>query len=221
MFLHCQKGCHRRGRRYSDGVLAFEGALASREGSSNTAHRVAAPPGMEKAYHEMVALVADFGQAPTLEFYDDLHGVGGLFIPDEWVIAIGVKDIEDIADSVLSARSVEVTRIATELSPRIGHSPNAVRNLMIAAGMGRCAAHELGHAVIFKGWINPFAPDGEAGADYYAGRFDAARGADRRLGEMFFRAIGCIGPTCDHPAPETRSKAYLVGYREQQQRAGR
>ncbi len=219
MYLHCKKGCHRQGRRYPGGILAFESTFTKSGGATSTAHRVAAPPGMETAYHQMVALLPDFGRAPSLEFYDDLHGVGGLFMPADWAIAIGVKDIEGIADSVLNTRRSELTRIVVELFPSTWNLPRTVRNLTIAAGMGRCAAHELGHAVIYKGWNNPFAPDQEAGADYYAGRFDAARRADLRLGEMFFRAIGCTGPTCDHPTPDIRSRAYVMGYRDQSQRA--
>lgn len=218
MFLHCPKGCHRRGQRLPGGVLAFQSGSAKGSGMSGTARLVAIPHGIETAYAEMVRLLENFGRAPSLEFYDYLHGVGGLFIPDDWVIAIGVKDIEDVADAVLSTRREEVSRIMNELSPGRGNAPNFVRKLLIASGMGRCVAHELGHAVIFRGWHHPFDPDGEAGADYYAGKFDAARGADWRLGEMFFRAIGCTGPTCDHPTPDGRSNAYLVGYREQSRR---
>jgi hypothetical protein len=219
MFLYCPKGCCRQSRRHGADALAFETVGAWGESSAATARRVATPPEMQKAYSAMASKLRDFGRPPTLEFYDDLHGVGGLFIPGDWVIAIGRKDMADIVERVLSTRWAEVARVAQEVAAAKGFAITDVRKVMLGAAMGRCIAHELGHAAIHRGWHNPFAPDGEAGADYYAGRLDAARGNDWRLGEMFFRAIGCVGPSCSHPSPQGRSNAYVTGYREQTQRA--
>lgn len=73
-------------------------------------------------------------------------------------------------------------------------------------------AHELGHAAIYRGAHNPYAPDGEAGADYYAGRLDAHRNMNTELGAMFFFSIGCIGDSCTHPEPNVRAAAYRRGY---------
>lgn len=217
--MNCIKCCQRPAWHLSDGRLAFQSPRARGVAPADSAGRVDAPPGMLEAYADMVSRVPDLGQPPSLEFYDDLHGVGGLFIADAWTIAIGIRDIEDITTVVLSEHFAEVAQITNELSPGRGDSPATVWSVMKAAGMGRCVAHELGHAVIFRGWSNPFAPDQEAGADYYAGRFDAARGADWRLGEMFFHAIGCVGTSCRHPSPDGRSHAYIRGYRQQSPRA--
>jgi hypothetical protein len=73
-------------------------------------------------------------------------------------------------------------------------------------------AHELGHALIFTGAANPCAPDGEAGADYYAGKFDAAGGRSPDLGALFFWSIGCAGDFCDHPSPDIRAAACRAGF---------
>jgi hypothetical protein len=80
-------------------------------------------------------------------------------------------------------------------------------------------AHELGHAMIAQGWRNPFFPDAEAGADYYAGKLDAARRHDWRIGSLIFQHIGCVGRTCAHPTPAARRDAYQRGYGEQQRAA--
>jgi len=160
----------------------------------------------------MVAKVRALGTPPALEVYDDLHGVGGLFIPAHWVIAVGLKDITDVSDQILATRRDEVAFISNDLARTRGLRVDDLRRLLTVSGLVRCIAHELGHALIYRGWVNPFALDGEAGADYYAGQIDASRGTDWRLGEMFFRAIGCRGPTCDHPSPEGRSNAYVTGY---------
>ena len=218
MRLPCQKGCQRRTGRYGKS-LAFELANAYGQNTTGTANRVAAPPAMADAYAAMIAKVPTLGVAPTIEFYDSLHGVGGLFIPGEWVIAIGVQDIEEIADRVLANQWSEVAEIATELARSRGLSTADTRRVMIAAGLGRCIAHELGHALIQRGWYHPFGRDAEAGADYFAGKLDAARGNDARLGELFFREIGCTGASCDHPSPDGRATAYLTGYVEQQRAA--
>ncbi|HVY31038.1 MAG TPA: hypothetical protein VHB79_30995 [Polyangiaceae bacterium] len=219
MHISCPKGCTRRAWRIAPHVLAIEPAGLMRRGSASRATRIATPHGIGDAYAQMVSKVRHLGTAPALEVYDDLHGVGGLFIPDNWVIAVGLKDIADISDRILSTRHDDVAAIARDLARTKGPRVDDLRGLLIVSGMVRCVGHELGHALIHRGWVNPFSPDGEAGADYYAGQIDAARGTDWRLGEMFFRAIGCRGPTCSHPSPENRSTAYMTGYENMRFRA--
>jgi len=90
--------------------------------------------------------------------------------------------------------------------------PGTLFAFAIDVATRRCIAHELGHAMISRGASNPYAPDDEAGADYYAGGFDAARNKNRDLGELFFHAIGCVGSSCTHPAPDVRAAAYRAGY---------
>lgn len=170
---------------------------------------------MGQAYADMVSKVRIRFSAPQLEFYDDLRGVGGLFIADAWSIAVGQKDIEAIVDRLLATRYKDVAQVVYQLGQAKGVNVSAVRTVLLDSAMARCIAHELGHALIHVGCHNPYAPDGEAGADYYAGRLDAARGIDWQLGEMFFRAIGCVGPTCTHPSPQGRSSAYCDGFNEQ------
>jgi len=194
--------------------LLFEATVANGWPAQKVANRVSTPFGMANAYTDMVSKIPGFSP-PTLEFYDDLHGVGGLFLADQWVIAIGVRDMEEIADHVFATRWAEVVQIVAQLAREQGMVVRDVRQVMIGMGMERCISHELGHSLISCGWHNPFAPDQEAGADFYAGKLDAARGQSWRLGEMIFRAIGCTGPTCDHPTPDGRSQAYVAGYNEQ------
>lgn len=206
----CPKGCRQHARRVGTSL-----ALHEASGRGTTAVRVATRPSMTAAYAQMLAQIPSLRPAPALEFYDDLHGVGGLFIPTAWVIAVGVKDMERLVDNLLATRHDEVVAIAHELAQASGTRPSSVRELLIGAAMGRCMSHELGHALIFRGWPNPYRPDEEAGADYYAGKLDAARGRDWRIGALFFAEIGCIGPTCTHPTPHERRNAYTYGYNEQ------
>lgn len=215
MYGECSRGCLRHSVRVSRTSLAFDAVAGRSARGQKTANRIATPSFAAHAYAEMVRQLRNFGRAPVLEFYETLHGVGGLFIADQWVIAVGLRDIQEIADRVLSNHWYEVAKIAQSLAARQNSVVKDVRSVMIGAGIGRCIAHELGHAVLYRGWRNPFHPDEEAGADYYAGRLDAARGTNWQLGEMFFRAIGCVGPTCNHPTPADRSNAYVTGYEEQ------
>jgi hypothetical protein len=149
---------------------------------------------------------------PAVEFYSDLHDVGGMFSSNDWVILVGVGDMLRIASKVLASwyRAAEAVCMAVNRGQRPSR-PTLLQFVMGAATV-RCMAHELGHALIASGMVNPYAPDPEAGADYYAGRLDAARGRNRQLGEMFFWSIGCIGPSCTHPRPDVRAGAYAAGY---------
>ncbi|MFY0584344.1 hypothetical protein ACN28S_67565 [Cystobacter fuscus] len=213
------KGCHRSTRRFANGALFFEAAGTHSVPATRTSTRIATPAPMEEAYTEMLTRVPNLRPAPTLEFYDDLHGFGGLFMAEPWVVAVGQKDIETIADQLLSTRHLEVARVARELGAARNVNVTSIRTVLLGSAMARCIAHELGHAMLYCGFHNPYAPDEEAGADYYAGRLDASRRIDWRLGEMFFRSIGCVGPTCTHPTPANRSSAYVTGYNEQYSKA--
>jgi hypothetical protein len=162
----------------------------------------------------MAALTSLSQAPPVLEFYDDLHGAGGMFIPADWAILVGVADMRRIAADVVR---VSGHRVAEIMAGSTGRRPTAqeVLGFTAEAATRRCMAHELGHALLSRGANNPYAPDDEAGADYYAGRLDAARDKNLEFGEMFFHAIGCVGPTCDHPPPDMRAAAYRAGYLDQ------
>ncbi len=207
-YLACPKGCVRHAVRHASG-LAF--AVA---GQQKSARRVAIPPEARAEYDAMVARTPLHANPPLLEFYDDLHGVGGMFIPAAWAIIIGMKDQEDIAARVRQNWPNDLALVFREVNGRapVGHE---LVSFTFQAAVGRCMAHELGHALIRSGSVNPYAPDEEAGADYYAGRFDAAFGRNRKVGAMFFYSIGCVGPSCTHPAPATRAGAHAAGFAAQ------
>jgi hypothetical protein len=208
-----QKGCLRRvtrcARRASLHALAF---VAGGVGGTSVAVRAAPPNGIENEYAQMIASTPLRASPPALEFYEDLHGVGGLFDAQNWAILVGIRDMCEIAASVISRWPKEVATLY--LSGRPGFWPTAIALSTFAfdAAVRRCVAHELGHALRSWGASNPYAPDDEAGADYYAGRLDAACGRSRDLGEMFFYAIGCVGESCDHPSPPNRAAAYGAGF---------
>jgi hypothetical protein len=219
MYAPCARGCRRSTRRERGNALAFEMASASGQRTTGVARRIPVPKEIVQAYTDMVSRVPDLARPPELEFYDDLHGVGGLFIADHWVIAVGQADMERIVENLIATQPASVARVVQDTAAAQGAPINSVRKVLLGGVMGRCIAHELGHALIFRGYVNPYAPDEEAGADYYAGRLDAARGKGGRLGEMFFRAIGCVGPSCHHPSPQGRVVAYSSGYHAQRQSA--
>jgi hypothetical protein len=213
MRLQCPKGCERIVARLHDGSARFYGVRAPGFIEAKDSHRVRPPTGIAEEYTAMVALTSLARQPPVLEFYDDLHDVGGIFTGTDWAILVGVGDMQRIASRVLAhgyrhAERAYMTRYRGILRP----GQQAVFNFVVQAATARCMAHELGHAIIRTGAANPFTPDDEAGADYYAGRLDAARGRDRALGEMFFWSIGCTGPSCNHPSPDMRAAAYRAGY---------
>lgn len=142
-----------------------------------------------------------------------------MFVPGSDAILIGIQDQRDIAARVISQWPVELTEIYIQSNHGRRPSPQQLLDFALKAAIRRCMAHEIGHALLHAGYPNPFAPDEEAGADYYAGKFDAARNLRQDLGEMFFFSIGCVGPTCDHPAPHARAHAYRAGYEDQKRAA--
>lgn len=213
--VSCPKGCLRHVSRPRTGTVAFYGLNAVGELDALAATRVSMRAAMAAEYEDMVSRTRLGRPPPTLEFYDDLHGVGGLFIGDQWAILIGERDMERIARNVIRQWPQHVARLYMNGNGGQRGTPQAVLAFAVTAATRRCIAHELGHALIYRGGANPYHPDAEAGADYYAGRLDAARGRHRLLGEMFFYSIGCIGDSCTHPSPPNRAAAYGAGYQQQ------
>jgi hypothetical protein len=214
-YLTCPKGCLRPVSRFHNGALSFQGFGPSGV-QLNESRRVSVPAAMRADYQRMIACTGFSSNPPVLEFHDDLHDVGGIFDAQHWAIFVGIKDMQRFAAEVLRRWSTRVAEIWA-----MGHAGAKLDSagLFVFAtevAMRRCIAHELGHAIIFRGARNPYAPDGEAGADYYAGRLDAARGYNAELGAMFFHVIGCVGPSCTHPDPDSRAAAYQAGYVRQQ-----
>jgi hypothetical protein len=211
MFLQCTTGCQQRVARFHDGRVAFHGVGVHGFADQKSAARVAAPQGLAEEYAAMIRRTALHANPPSLEFYDDLQDVGGMFVGIEWLILIGVRDMLRLAGKVLRQWSPQVAAI---YGARTGIHPTAegLHAIAVRTVAVRCMAHELGHALIFAGAANPCEPDGEAGADYYAGRFDAAGGRSPQLGALLFWSIGCAGDVCDHPSPNIRAAAYRAGF---------
>ncbi len=209
----CQKGCSRWVARSRIGA-AFHGAGPFGMAETLTAVRVAAPSAIADEYVATVSATALASNQPTLEFYDTLHGVGGIFSGPDWAILVGVKDMQDIAASVLASWPQDLITLFVA-GRGVWPTAAALSRFAFEAAVRRCIAHELGHALIYRGAENPFEPDDEAGADFYAGRLDAALGRTCELGQMFFWSIGCRGPSCTHPSPDVRAAAYAAGYEQQ------
>jgi hypothetical protein len=174
---------------------------------------------MLEEYRALVRATSMRDSPPALEFYDDLHGVGGMFVVDDWMIMIGVRDMQNVAADLLQRWRKQLTDLYM-----VGHggqwpTPAELHAFAVEVATRRCMAHEIGHALISSGAPNPYKPDEEAGADYYAGRLDAIRGNDKSLGMMFFFSIGCVGVSCAHPTPNDRAAAYTAGYDEQKRAA--
>jgi hypothetical protein len=214
--MYCPKGCERAIARFQNGAMTFQGVSdAYGFSEQRVSSQVAAPNGMAGEYAAMTRLTPMAQHPPTLEFYNDLHDVGGIFSGADWVIMVGVADMQRIANKVLAEWAGPAEQVYMAHNRGMRPNPQALFHFVKQAATVRCMAHELGHALIFTGLGNPYWPDGEAGADYCAGRLDAARGRSRDLGQMFFWSIGCVGPSCDHPTPDARASAYVAGFDEQ------
>lgn len=205
---HCLKGCNsRRLHRLNEHRLAL---LSDQASERTIANRVGMSLELSREYAAQVAHTS-LKPPPTFELYDNLRGVGGLFIGDQWAIVVGVDDMRQIAAAMLQnwGRRLHALCLA-----ETGRWPQAtdLNNWLVWEATKRCIAHELGHALIFSGANNPYYADHEAGADYYAGRLGAARGHSLEIGKMFFEAIGCVGDFCIHPDPASRAAAYERGY---------
>lgn len=209
--LTCRKGCTRPVSRYTNGVIGFTGPSAYGAPERKHATAIVVPSTMRADFDDMVCRTSLCTRPPSLEFFDDLHGVGGMFVPGDWAILVGIKDQRAIAATVVSSWPQQVAAIYAQSAGR-WPTPTELSRFALDAAIRRCMAHEIGHALIVSGYPNRYQPDEEAGADYYAGEFDAVRGKNRALGEMFFFSIGCTGPSCTHPAPTVRAAAYRAGY---------
>lgn len=214
-FLYCGRG-NLVASLGPDGPALFELTVPHRHRRS--ARQVPAIPAFERAYREMADAVASV-RVPRLKFYDDLHDMGGLFVAADWVICLGIADMYRIADGVIASNRLLVEREVRKMATRAGVPTPDLRNVVFGAAAGRCLGHELGHALLSLGYSNPYDPDEEAGADYYAGKFDSVRGKSPELGAAFFAEIGCTGSRCTHPAPLKRAQAYLRGHRDQSRNA--
>jgi hypothetical protein len=210
MFLNCAKGRQRGITKLHNGI-AFHRVGAHGFAEQRSAIRVADPPGTADEYATMIQRTPLRDHPPGLEFYDDLEDVGGMFVGPDWVIMLGLGDMQRLTCKVLRQWSPQVAAI---YRARSGAPPSAEALYAFAAHSVtlRCLAHELGHALIVAGAANPFAPDGEAGADYYAGRFDAEMGRSPELGALFFLSVGCTGHACNHPSPSIRATAHRAGF---------
>jgi hypothetical protein len=210
MFLNCAKGGHRHLTKFPDGV-SFHGVGTHGLAEQRSAFRVPAPPATADEYAAMIQRTPLRDHPPGLEFYDDLDNVGGMFVGPDWVIMLGLADMQRLTCKVLTQWSPQVAAIYRS---RSGATPNAhaLYAFAVHSATLRCLAHELGHALITAGSPNPFAPDGEAGADFYAGRFDAEMGRSPELGALFFLSIGCTGGSCHHPSPSIRATAHRAGF---------
>src|SRR5688572_15670846 len=109
-----------------------------------TAQRVTTPAALAAAYKEMVGHVHGLRRPPKLEFYNSLHGVGGLFIADQGVIAVGMEDGEAITDDLLSRYPEELAALARELAREKGIKNPDIRQVVLGGVLGRITAHELG-----------------------------------------------------------------------------
>lgn len=210
---YCNKGCVRSIARRPGGRMAFL-ETASGFPLNAQATKLVVPPEVAEDFATMVSLTHLAKHPPTLEMYDDLRGVGGMFVPDAWAIFVGEKDQREIAAEVIRRWPKHVTQLITQY---LGRAPTRaeLEQLVFDAAVRRCIAHEIGHALIHSGYSHPFGSDDEAGADFFAGQLDAATGRSRALGALFFFHIGCIGNSCTHPSPDQRAKAYAAGYDQQ------
>jgi hypothetical protein len=210
MLLNCAKGRLHGVTKFPDGI-AFHEVSAHGIAEQRSATRVPAPPGMADEYATMIQRTPLRDHPPGLEFYDDLGDVGGMFVGPDWVIMLGLGDLQRLTCKVLGQWSPQVSTI---YRARNGAPPSTQALYAYATHSAtlRCLAHELGHALIVAGAPNPFAPDAEAGADFYAGRFDAEMGRSPELGALFFLSIGCTGHACDHPSPSIRATAHRAGF---------
>lgn len=172
---------------------------------------VPTPRELAAAYSSMYR-ATDLSCAPRLVVVTSAGGAGGLFMPG--LIVVGREDALTIARRMWRQ---EHRRLRSTIAGYLLRHGIRTRNYLAfleMAVLGRIVAHELGHALVYEGHETPF-DHPEAAADYLAGRLDAARGREGRIGEAIFRGIGCRELICSHPSPHGRALAYASGYRFQ------
>lgn len=141
------------------------------------------------------------------------RGRGGFFLAPN-LIVLGLDDAVAIAEHIREEHADQIAAISLDHMLRHGWTSEPDFSFLVYSAMGRLLAHELGHALRYRGWWAPFT-DEEANADYLAGFLDSRRGKDPLLGSMVFFSIGCNFPGCDHPPSGVRSAAYEMGYEDE------
>lgn len=187
-----------------------ESSVILRIGKKTTRlERTRVPAAIGKAFKEMVWL-SGLACSPRLEFVRSLLGYGGAYLVG--LILLGVEDAREIAQNIWTKHKDFLTRRMLELCGKKKSQRCQPGRLFQAAVQGRVLAHELGHAMRnFLGTSTPFDNE-EAAADYLAGKLDALRGENWRVGRVIFYSIGCEGLFCTHPTPCGRAHAYVTGY---------
>lgn len=212
MSSHCPKGCLRRIARHSDGAITFLGVSSDGAEEQKLARLIPTPPRLQAEFDDAAGRTGLRSEVAELGVYDDLHGAGGMFDAGPWVVLVGARDVEAVGRIVVERWANELATLYANGNGGAQAAPEELLAYAVEAAMRRYVAHEIGHALIAMGNPNPYQPDEEAGADYYAGKLDAGRGRSRALGEVIFHSIGCADPSCGHPSPTARVAAYGAGY---------
>jgi hypothetical protein len=209
---HCPKGCIRRIARHGDASISFWGARPDSGEEQQLSRLIPTPPRLQAEFDDAAGRTGLRSEVAELEVYDDLHGAGGMFDAGPWVVLVGARDVDDAGRMVVERWTKDLLKLYANGNGGARATPEELLAYAVEAAMRRYIAHGIGHALIAMGNPNPYQPDEEAGADYYAGKLDAARGRSRALGELVFHSIGCADPSCGHPSPTARVAAYGAGY---------
>jgi hypothetical protein len=213
MTPRCPRGCVRRIARHSDGAITFSlDYTADGAAEQKLSRLIPAPARVRVEFDEAVGRAGLRNEVTDLEVYDDLHGARGMFDAGPWVVLLGSRDVYAVGRTVAERWAKELTTLYANGNGGARASPEELLAYAVEAATRRYIAHEIGHALIAMGNPNPYQPDEEAGADYYAGKLDGGRGRSRALGEVIFHSIGCADPSCGHPSSSTRVRAYGAGY---------
>lgn len=208
----CARGCIRPITRNYLGGVSIHNYPTMRGFRSHDAVAIPIPQAVQRDFNDAIDQTPIVTRPPSFGLYDNLHGVGGLFVAAEWAILVGSGDMFAITRAVLATNASSLINsfwVANRRRP----TPQELMNFGWGVSTRRCIAHEIGHAMDAAGYrTNPYASDPEASADYWAGWIEGRLGRDRTLGELFFSSIGCVGPTCTHPEPRVRAEAYREGY---------
>ncbi len=174
-------------------------------------------PSWGSALYQQIADVASVPNIPILVWLREAGGYGGFFA--HHYIAVGEKDVREIAERVCQRRFVPVP------SEWMGLFPNATtKNDVSHAAFRVLLAHELGHAFRSRTGTASIGIPEEAGADVITGWIAEALGWPAWIDELIMAEIGCLGTedVCGHPSPEGRVNAYRQGrqsHRQQMQQA--
>src|SRR5260221_9607385 len=140
--LVCPKGCSRPVLRFAHGgSIAFSGSNARGFAEQKRASRIPLPGGTREDFDAMVGLTQLRATPPALELFDDLHGVGGLFVADQWAILVGLQDQVSIAANVLQRWPHESRRIYAQANCGRQPTPKQLFDVTLEAAVHRCMAH--------------------------------------------------------------------------------